>query len=409
MAEQIDVAIIGSGPAGLSAAIALRKRGVRQVVVLEREGEAGGVPRHCAHPPYGLREFGRIMTGPTYAKRLAEQARAAGVQIRCLHTVTQVLPGGQLEIATPDGRQMLRAARVLIATGVRETPRSARLLSGDRPLGILNTGALQAYINLQGLTPFRRPVIVGTELVSLSGVATCRSHGIRPVCVIEKNDRATARWPLTLFPQLLGIPLLLNSEVKAIHGTERVEAVTVQGAGGAPTRDIACDGVLLTGDFVPDASLIRGGHLLLDQGSQGPAIDQFGRCSDPTYFAAGNILRAVETAGWSFREGHRIALCLAADLEGRLPASASCLDVRAGVGVKLVVPQRLAAPDSDLGKRKLELRVTAPLTGRLRLSSGDRTLFEKPISARPERRIGVSLASLPLAGIAGSILVEIVA
>jgi NADPH-dependent 2,4-dienoyl-CoA reductase/sulfur reductase-like enzyme len=408
VSETIDVAIIGSGPAGLAAAITLRKRGVRQVVVLERDSEAGGVPRHCAHPPYGLREFGRIMIGPTYAKRLTEQARSAGVQIRCRHSVTQLLPGGALEIATPDGRQTLRAARVLIATGIRETPRSARLLSGDRPLGILNTGALQAYINLQGLTPFRRPVVVGTELVSLSAVATCRSHGIRPVCVIEKNDRATARWPLALFPRLLGIPLLLNSELKAIHGTARVEAVTVQGAGRGSTRSIACDGVVLTGDFVPEASLIRGGHLLLDQGSQGPAIDQFGRCSDPSYFAAGNILRAVETAGWSFREGHRIALCLAADLEGRLPAAAACLDVRPGVGVKLVVPQRLAAPDGRLGKRHLELRVAAPVKGRLRLSGGGRIVFETAISALPERRILVSRASLSTKDVIGPVVADIV-
>ena len=408
MSETADIAIIGSGPAGLSAAITLRKRGIRQVVVLERDGEAGGVPRHCAHPPYGLREFGRIMTGPAYAKRLAERARAAGVQIRCLHSVTQLLPGGQLEIATPDGRKQLRAERVLIATGARETPRSARLISGDRALGILNTGALQAYINLQGLTPFRRPVIVGTELVSLSAIATCQTHGIRPVCVIEQNDRPTARWPLTLFPRLLGIPLLLNSELRAIQGTARVEAVTVQAAGGA-TRDIACDGVLLTGAFVPEASLVRGGHLLLDQGTQGPVIDQFGRCSDPSYFAAGNILRAIETAGWSFREGHRIALCLAADLEGRLPEPTTFASVRAGAGIKLVMPQRLAGPDSALGKRWLELRVTAPVTGRLRLSRGDRTLSETPISTRPERRVLVSLEVLSAPGETGSILAEIVA
>jgi thioredoxin reductase len=409
MRETTQVAIIGSGPAGLAAAITLCKRGVGQVVVLERDGEAGGVPLHCAHPPYGLREFGRIMTGPAYAKRLVEQARAVGVQIRCFHSVTQLLPGCRLEIATPDGRQQLQAKRVLIATGARETPRSAQLLSGDRPLGVLNTGALQAYIHLQKLIPFRRPVILGTELVSLSAVATCRSHGIRPVAIIEKNDRATARWPLALFPRFLGIPLLLSTELKAIHGTARVEAVTVQGAAGAPARKLACDGVLLTGGFLPEASLIRGSHLLLDKGSQGPSIDQFGRCSEPGYFAAGNVLRAVETAGWSFREGRRIAHSLLADLEGRLPAPEARLDVRAGQGVKLVVPQRLASPHGDFGKQKLELRVAAPATGRLRLTSGGRTLFERPISAAPERRILVSLASLPITGLTGSIVAEIVA
>jgi NADPH-dependent 2,4-dienoyl-CoA reductase/sulfur reductase-like enzyme len=409
MAEPVDAAVIGSGPAGLSAAIALRERGIRQVVVLERESEAGGVPRHCAHPPYGLREFGRIMTGPAYARRLVEQARAAGVQIRCLHSVTRLLPGGLLEIATPDGRRQMQARRVLVATGVRELPRSARLLSGDRPLGILNTGALQAYINLHGLIPFRHPVILGTELVSLSALATCRTHGIRPAAVIEGNDRPTARFPLTLLPRLLGIPLLLRSEIQTIHGTARVEAVTVRHAEGGTARDIACDGVLLTGQFLPEASLIRASHLALDPASQGPSIDQFGRCSDPAYFAAGNILRAVETAGWSFREGRRIALCLLADLEGRLPAPSPRLEVEAGTGVKLIVPQRLAAPELGLGKPVLELRAARALSGRLRLRNGSRTLFERPISALPERRILIPLAALPIAGETGTIVAEIIA
>ncbi|MCB8881759.1 FAD-dependent oxidoreductase [Acidisoma cellulosilytica] len=403
----IDVAIIGSGPAGLSAAIALRKRGLRQVVVLERDSEAGGVPRHCAHPPYGLREFGRIMTGPSYAQRLADDARAIGVQIRLLHSVTQLLPDGVLEIATPNGRQRLQAKRVLIATGVRETPRSARLLSGDRPLGVLNTGALQAYIALQGLIPFRRPVILGSELVSLSAIATCRSHGIRPAAVIETNARPTARFPLTLLPRLLGIPVFLGCAVTAIHGTDRVEAVTLQSTDGGTTRDIACDGVLLTGRFLPEASLIRASHLTLDPATQGPAIDQFGRCSDPRYFAAGNILRAVETAGWSFREGQRIAHCLAADLEGRLPSASASLEIRAGDNLKLVLPQRLTSPSKALGKQTLELRVAQGVTGRLRLRHGDVTLYERPLTALPERRILIPIGALDLANLTGTIVAEI--
>lgn len=406
MREPIDIAIIGSGPAGLSAAIALRKRGLPQVVVLERDAEAGGVPRHCAHPPYGLREFGRLMTGPTYAKHLVQEAIAAGVQIRTRHSVTQLLPGGVLELATPQGRQSLQAKRVLIATGVRETPRSARLLSGDRPLGILNTGALQAYINLQGLLPFRRPVIVGSELVSLSAIATCRSHGIRPAALIEANARPTARFPLTLFPRLCGVPLLLDSRITAIHGTTRVESVTVENAGRV--SEIACDGVLLTGRFVPEASLVRASHLVLDRASQGPAIDQFGRCSDPAYFAAGNILRAVETAGWSFREGKRIALCLAADLEGRLPAATPALTVEAGAGIKLVVPQRLTAPQTALGKQQLELRATAPISGKLRLRSGAVTLYERAVSVLPERRILIDFGAFEVTDQTQTIVAELV-
>ncbi len=385
----IDVAIIGSGPAGISAALELRRLGVRKIVILEREREAGGVPRHCAHPPYGFWEFGRIMTGPAYARRLVRLAAQAGVEIRTLNTVLDLLPGGVLDVATPQGRVQLQPRRVMITTGARETPRSARLISGERPAGVINTGALQAYIHLHGMLPFRRPVIVGTELVSLSAVYDCRAHGVRPVAVIEQNSRATARWPLNLFPKLLGIPTLYHSEVVAIAGMPRVTSVLVRGAGA--DQKIACDGVLLTGKFLPEASLVRGSDLVLDPAAQGPAIDQFGRCSDPVYFAAGNVLRPVETAGWCFREGRRIARYVADDLAGRLAGPQGAAEIVCGDHVKFVVPQRLVPGG---GAKHLEIRVRAAVQGRLRVLAGTNIIFEKNISALPERRILVPLRVL---------------
>ncbi|WP_031771789.1 NAD(P)/FAD-dependent oxidoreductase, partial [Pseudomonas aeruginosa] len=267
--EQVDVAIVGSGPAGLAAAIELRRQGVARVCVLERDGEAGGIPRHCAHPPFGLREHGRLLTGPAYAQRNVEQAERAGVDIRLRHSVVALAAAGLLQLATPEGPRSLRATRVLLATGARETPRSARLLGGDRPLGVINTGALQAYLYLQGLKPFERPLIVGTELVSLSAVMSCRRAGIRPVAMLERNARATARWPLSLFPRLCGVPMHFSSELLEIEGRGRVEAARVRLGDGRVER-IACDGILLSGRFVPESSLVRLSHLELDPASGGP-------------------------------------------------------------------------------------------------------------------------------------------
>ena len=125
--------------------------------------------------------------------------------------------------------------------------------------------------------------------------------------------------------------------------------------------------MLLTGRFVPEAALVRASHLELDPGSGGPAIDQFGRCSDPTYFAAGNLLRPVETAGWSFREGMRIGACVADDLAGRLPLRSPACRSSAGTGIKLVVPQRLCLPlgAGGLGAAAAARR-RAPMRGRAR-------------------------------------------
>jgi NADPH-dependent 2,4-dienoyl-CoA reductase/sulfur reductase-like enzyme len=399
MTEAADVAIVGGGPAGLGVALALRERGVARVVVLEREPNAGGVPRHCGHPPFGMREFGRVLTGPTYARRLVERARAAGVEIRTGQTVVSVEPEGWLGLVTPEGAATLAARRAVLATGVRESSRHARLLSGDRPLGVLTTGALQAMVYLQGLIPFRRPVILGTELVSLSAILSCRKAGIRPVAMVEANPWPTARRPLALFPRLLGIPVHYATELASIHGGKRVEGVALRSATGT-TTNLACDGVLLTGRFTPESALVRASHLALDPGTGGPVVDQFGRCSDPAWFAAGNLLRPVETAGWCHSEGRRIGAAVARDLAEGLPSPGPAVPVSRGRGIKLVVPQRLCPDPGDGGPVMLQLRVDAPLAGELRLSGGGRTLWQRRLATRPERRVlvPVDVASLAATG-----------
>jgi len=115
----------------------------------------------------------------------------------------------------------------MMTTGARETPRSARLIAGDRPVGVVTTGTLQSYVAFHGLMPFRRPVIVGSELVSLSAVLTCLLHGARPVAMIETQPYALARAPLTWFPRLVGIAFHREAEIIAILGRSRVESVSI--------------------------------------------------------------------------------------------------------------------------------------------------------------------------------------
>lgn len=390
--QNVDVAIIGGGPAGLSAAIELRKQGIDRVVVLEREAHAGGIPRHCGHPPFGFWEYGRIYSGPDYAKRNVQEAEKAGVQILLKHSVTKLGSKGIIDGMQPEGAFRIRARRVLIATGARETPRSARLLGGDRPVGVINTGALQSYLYLQDLKPFERPLIVGTELVSLSAVLSCRKAGIKPVAMIERNKRATARWPLSLFPRLCGVPMHFAAELLKIHGTGRVESASVRMADGS-IKTFECDGVLLTGQFTPESSLARISDLRIDAMSGGPRIDQYGRCSDPSYFAAGNLLRPIETAGWSFREGRKIAELMAADLRGELPSTNDAVHIYCKNNLKLCVPQVLL-PNAAEGLKDLQLRVPHATSGRLVVRADGKEIWSKHRSCLPERRLLIPIASL---------------
>jgi NADPH-dependent 2,4-dienoyl-CoA reductase/sulfur reductase-like enzyme len=400
--SDFDVAIIGGGPTGVAAALQLKRRGVARIVILEREAELGGVPRHCSHPPFGMREFGRVLTGPGYARRLRAAAEKSGADIRLHHSVVQLHPGGTLALAAPEGSVQIRALRVLLATGARESSRSARLLGGDRPLGIINTGALQAHLTLHGTIPFRRPVVVGTELVALSALATCRRHGIAPVAMLESGARPTARWPLTLLPSTLRIPLHLRSEIAEIHGTGRVENVKLHDG-----REISCDGVLLTGNFVPESTLARMGHLAIDPGTGGPLTDQYGRCSDAAFFAAGNLLRGVETAGWCFREGAKIADYIADDFLSGLPYHEGGINIICGPGIKYAMPQMLTRVTKLRGE--LQLRVSQQVRGQLRIIAGGSVLYKRRIAALPERRILIDLEHLRIPHDISQITVEILA
>jgi len=311
--DNCDVAIIGAGPAGLAAAIALKKKGIERVLVLDREGEAGGIPRHCGHPPFGIVEYARVMSGPSYAKRLVKTAQQAGVDIRLQISVTNLGQNGSLSLATPAGTIDLKAKRVLIATGVRETPRAERLVSGGRVLGIATTGSLQSMVYLKNMIPFRNPIIVGTEIVSFSALLTCKKAGIKTIAMLEENKRPTVPWPIHHSTRLLGVPLLLNTQIINIIGSKRVEAVQILDR-RQKIREIICDGIIFSGKFTPESTLIRMSHLSIDPETNSPIIDNFGRCSDPAYYAAGNLLQPLNMAVNCWREGRKTADWIAKDL-----------------------------------------------------------------------------------------------
>jgi len=312
-----DVAIIGAGPTGLSAAIKLKESGIKRVIVLEREPEAGGIPRHCGHPPFGIREYFRILNGPAYAKRLVKNALQSGVEIALKTSVTTLKPHGYLDIVSPEGTEQLHAKRVLLATGTRETPRSARFISGNRPLGICNTGTLQSMIYLKKMIPFRSPVIVGTEIVSFSALLTCKKAGIKPVEIIEENQKTSVAWPLHYAARVFGIPLHLNTQIINIMGKNRVSALQVIDK-KENSRTIECDGILFTGQFTPESSLARMSHLQLEPQTGIPVTNQLYCCSDPAYYATGNLVHnPVKVAGKCWKKGQIVAESIIQDLAKR--------------------------------------------------------------------------------------------
>lgn len=391
------IAIVGGGTAGLSLATRLCELGVKGVTVLEREPEAGGIPRHCGHFPFGVREYKRLLKGPDYAARNVASARAAGVDIRTGTTVTALHPDARLSIATPEGLPELQAERVVLCTGVRESSRAQRFLSGQRPLGIISTGALQSMVFLHHRRPFRRPVILGSELVSFSAIMTCNHMGIKPAAMIEENPDIFVRKFMRPFPAIKGVPLHTGVCDLRILGGKTVEAVTFTDAKGQ-SRRIETDGVIVSGRFRPESALLNASHLQVDPATGGPVVDQFGRASDPSYFCTGNLLRPVETSSWCWHEAAETAARLVDDLANPIGTRDQITLQADDPAIRFVMPQRFTLTDRSGGMEQMQIRLNTPASGYLSLVQNGNSLWNDYLNSRPERRIFAPLSPVAKAG-----------
>ncbi|XVQ88887.1 NAD(P)/FAD-dependent oxidoreductase [Microbispora siamensis] len=344
-----DVAIVGGGPSGLTAAAGLAAAGLR-VLVLDREREAGGIPRHSDHTGYGLRDLRTVMTGPAYARLLANRALEAGALVRTSAMVTGWAGEHALDVTTPEGLLRVDARAVVLATGARERPRTARMVPGDRPPGVLTTGQLQNVVHLHHGKVGTRAVIVGAELVSWSAVLTLREAGCRTVLMTSEHARAESYAAFSVPGRaLLRVPVATATRVVRINGRDAVESVEVEDLRTGERRTVPCDTVVFTGDWVPDHELARAAGLAMDPGSRSPVVDNTLATSRPGVFAVGNLVHPVDTADVAALDGRHVVGHVLAYLYGRSGATDSGTtdsgtDGRAGIPLRAEAPFRWVSP-----------------------------------------------------------------
>jgi NADPH-dependent 2,4-dienoyl-CoA reductase/sulfur reductase-like enzyme len=309
--------VVGGGPSGLAAAIELRRLGISPVTVIEREREAGGIPRHSDHTGFGLRDLRSVLSGPRYASRYRDLAEGAGVEVLTETMVTEWEGDHLLKLTGPNGRWEIEPPAIVLATGCRERPRSARLVPGSRPAGVMTTATLQQLVHLRGRKVGRRAVIVGAEHVSFSAVATL-AHGGASVAglVTELPHHQSLRTFRAGAAVRYRVPVWTRTKVSAIHGAERVESVELTELDSGRSRTVDCDVVVFTADWIPDHELAVMAGCELDPGTRGPLVDPALRTARRGVFAAGNLLHPAETADVCALDGRHVAPAVAAFLRG---------------------------------------------------------------------------------------------
>lgn len=355
------VVIIGGGPAGLSAACEFKRRGIEDVIILERERELGGILRQCIHDGFGTVRFKQSLTGPEYAERFIEKIHSENIEYKTETTVLNITRDRVITAASRDGLINYKADVIVLAMGCRERTRGALSIPGSRPAGVYTAGVAQAYINLKNLMVGKDVVILGSGDIGLIMARRLTLEGAKVHGVFEIKP-----YPNGLsrnIEQCLNdydIPLYTSHTVTDIKGKERLSSVTVSQVDNSLTpipgteREYPCDTLILSVGLIPENELTRGVGAIIDSKTNGPVVDEYYRTSVPGIFAAGNVLHVHDLADFVSEEAELLVEGAIRFLERGLPETK--INVSVGDGIGNVTPQKVCG-ECDV---KLSFRAAQP-------------------------------------------------
>lgn len=348
MIESKDVLIIGGGTAGLAAAVQLWARGVRDLLIVEREKALGGILRQCIHDGFGLTRFKTSMSGPEYAQCFIDVVLAQKIPFVTNATVLDVTKEKLVTLASPSGLRLIQAKAVIFAMGCRERTSGALAIPGERPSGVFTAGVAQAYMNLQNRMIAKEAVILGSGDIGLIMARRLTLEGVhvKAVYEIQANPSGLARNVHQCLDDF-NIPLHLSHTVTNIHGGAHLEGVTVSKVDDnlrpIPGTEayVRCDTLILSVGLIPENELTKGAGISIDPCTLGAIVDEFFQTKRVGFFAAGNVLHVHDLVDFVSLEAEKMADSVAMYLkEGALP---SCpISVKAGEGVSHVLPQKIS-------------------------------------------------------------------
>jgi len=353
--KEVDLAIIGGGAAGMAAAVSARKKGIQNILILERNSSLGGVLQQCIHNGFGLHRFGEDLTGVEFAAKYEDMVRE--MQIPCLLNtfVINLGPDKTITAVSPDeGLLEIRARSIILAMGCRERSRNALLIPGARGAGIMTAGTAQRWLNLEGYLPGRRIVIVGSGDIGLIMARQFILEGCEVAAVVEIMPYSGGL-PRNMKQCIedFDIPVYYNSVIAEVRGKERVSSVLVakvdQNRRLIPGTEfeIPCDTLLISAGLIPENELTEQAGITLSPATKGAEVSETLETSIPGIFSCGNVLHVHALVDFVSEEAEEAGKNAANWLNAGNDARTNAADwLNAGNGARTNAADQTAASDS---------------------------------------------------------------
>lgn len=366
--RQCELVIIGGGPAGLAAAASARKKGLHDILILERDKELGGILNQCIHNGFGLHTFKEELTGPEYAARYVDKVNELNIPYMTDTMVIDVDSQKKVTIISKDtGLEEIQAKAVVLAMGCRERPRGALNIPGYRPAGIYSAGTAQRLVNIEGLLPGREVVILGSGDIGLIMARRMTLEGARVKVVAELMPYSGGlKRNIVQCLNDYDIPLKLSHTVVDIKGRERVEGVTLAEVDKegkvipGTEEEYSCDTLLLSCGLIPENELSKDMGVVLNPVTNGPVVDESMETGIPGVFACGNVLHVHDLVDFVSEEAEAAGEHAAEYVLGRRKELSDLTEVPiiAEEGVRYTVPSKVH-PERMREKVKVRFRVGA--------------------------------------------------
>lgn len=414
--KERDLIVIGGGPAGLAAALEAYNRGVRDIVIIERDRELGGILQQCIHNGFGIHIFNEELTGPEYADRFIKQVLQAHIDFRLSTMVLGI--SGEREVTivnSEEGVVTLRAKAIVLAMGCRERTRGALNIPGTRPAGIFTAGTAQRLVNMEGYLPGRKVVILGSGDIGLIMARRMTLEGaeVKMVCELMPYSSGLTRNIVQCLNDF-NIPLVLNHTVVNIFGEDRLTGVMIAEVDenrrpiSETEQYVACDTLLLSVGLIPENELSRSAGIEIDPATLGPRVNESMETTIDGIFACGNVVQVHDLVDNVTKESITAGRNAARYVRGETDSTGEgdIIQTTAGNNVAYVVPQRIRKAYVEEESR-LSFRVKKVFKqAEVRFTSGDAVVYSKKVNrAVPGEMVSIPISKEMLAKAVGGALV----